>query len=75
MPRYTRVDVARLLGEYYSRKFGGHVWSYFDTSRRAYVIRGEGLPARSKRLRAMYPNGWSLLDYVTPTHARQLIGG
>lgn len=70
----NREQVARRLGEYYSQKFTretsrpAKVWSYFDESKRAYVIRGENLPSNVDPSR-----GWSLLDYVKPSKARQLI--
>jgi hypothetical protein len=67
-----RKDVEAALAAHYSKKFRGKVWCIFDTSKRAYCIRGENLPA-ARKLRKVYPNGWSLLDYINPTKARQLI--
>ena len=76
--RMTREQVAKQLGEFYSRRLtkqtgkSAKVWSYFDEQKRAYVIRGENLPAHPD-MEAQYPNGWSLLDYLTPRQARQAI--
>lgn len=76
----TRKQISEMLAKYYADKFkrdtgqeyAGKVWVYFDESKRAYCLRGEGLPAHPD-LRDMYPNGWSLLDYVKPTEARALV--
>lgn len=74
----SREQVATRLGEYYSAKFTretgrpAEVWSYFDDQKRAYCIRGEGLPAHPD-LQAQYPNGWSMIDYIKPMKARMLI--
>ena len=68
----TREQVAKALGEYYSKKFNGKVWSVWDEQKRAYSICGEGLPAHPD-LKDNYPNGWSMLDYVKPSEARKLI--
>lgn len=74
----SRQQVAEQLGEFYSRRLTNqtgkpaNVWSYFDEQKRAYVIRGENLPAHPD-IEAQYPNGWSLLDYLTPREARQVI--
>ena len=65
------VEIA--LGAYYSGKFGGKVWCYWDEDKRKYCIRGEGLPARPD-LQAQYLNGWSLLDYIAPMKALKLLG-
>lgn len=75
-----REQVATELASYYNDEYdriGGEratsrVWAYFDESKRAYCLRGEGLPAHPQ-MRAQYPNGWSLLSYVKPTEARRLI--
>lgn len=67
-----RATLAAKLAKHYSRKFKGKVWCAYDETKRAYLIRGEGLPAAPK-LRATYPNGWSLLDYIKPSKARELI--
>jgi len=72
MSTLTREYVAKWLGLYYTRKLGGKVWSSFDTSKRAYEIRGEGLPAHPD-MKAQYPNGWAMLDWVKPTEARRLV--
>ena len=63
-----RIDVEKALAEHYSAKFGGDVWCLWDDSKRAYNIRGEGLPPAPEMV-STYPNGWSLNDYVTPGKA------
>jgi hypothetical protein len=68
----TRKQVSERLGTYYSRKLNGTVWASFDHGKRAYCIRGEGLPAHPDQAHR-YPNGWSLLDHIKPTTARELI--
>jgi hypothetical protein len=70
----SREQVSRGLASHYSRKLGGDVWAYFDESKRQYAIRGEGLPPHPDLI-AMYPNGWSLLDFIKPARARQLVHG
>ena len=67
----SRKDVSERLGKFYSDKFNGHVWAEYDETKRAYCIRGEGLPAHPD-MRATYPNGWSLLDYIRPSRAREI---
>lgn len=74
MSKMTREEVETRLGVYYSARFGGKVWSLFDYQRRVYCIRGDCLPAHES-LRTQHPNGWSLLDYVTPKIARELVTG
>ena len=69
-----RAEVEERLAAHYTAKLHGKVWAIYDRSRRAYCIRGEGLPAHPD-LRAMYPNGWSLCDYIKPAKARALIQG
>lgn len=68
-----RIQTEAALAKYYSNKFNGKVWCLWDTEKRAYCIRGEGLPSHPD-LREQYPNGWSLLDYVKPTKAAKLLG-
>lgn len=68
----TRKQVAEELAKYYSKQFNGIVWCFFDTQKRAYCIQGEKLPAHPD-LQDVYPNGWSLLDYINPTTARKKI--
>lgn len=64
--------LADKLAEYYSKKFSGKVWCSWDESKRAYCIRGEGLPSHPD-LRQQYPNGWSLLDFIKPDKASQIL--
>lgn len=67
-----RFQVESALAKYYSTKFSGNVWCTFDSSKRAYLIQGDNLkphPAMAN----LYPNGWSLLDWVSPSKARGLI--
>jgi hypothetical protein len=68
----NRAQVVSALSCHYSKKFGGNVRSGFDEAKRAYYIRGESLPA-AKELQHLYPNGWSLLDFIKPTRARVLV--
>lgn len=68
----SRAEVSKALGAIYTRKMGGEVWAHYDDNKRAYAIRGEGLPAHPD-LREQYPRGWSLLDWVAPTRARQMV--
>lgn len=70
----TRAQVCEQLANYYSKKLNGKVWAHYDASKRAYCIRGEGLPA-APALRHLYPNGWSMLDYIKPAQAREKIAG
>lgn len=70
----NREQVSAAVAAHYSAKFGGKVWCSFDEDRRRYCIRGEGLPA-APDIRDRFPNGWSLLDYLTPTKARQIATG
>ena len=67
-----RHEVSESLAAYYSEKMGGKVWAFFDETKRAYCIRGERLPAHPD-LQRQCPNGWSLLDFITPTEARRKI--
>jgi hypothetical protein len=81
--RLTRSQICKALAEYYVRKFAtetgekpedyaGKIWVSFDDSKRAYCIRGESILSHPD-VWAMYPNGWSLLDYDKPAVARKLI--
>ena len=77
-----RAQIASRLAVYYREKFAREtgraveeysgVWVEFDNAKRAYCLRGEGLPAHPD-LADNHPNGWSLLDYITPAKARELI--
>lgn len=69
---HGREAIAKALGEHYSRKMNGKVWSAWDESKRAYSIQGEGLPAHPD-LKDKYPNGWSMLDYIAPSKAREIL--
>lgn len=68
---FPRPFVEEELGLHYSIKLRGKVWSLYDEDRRAYVIRGEGLPAHPD-MAAQYPRGWSMLDYVKPVDAQAI---
>lgn len=68
----TRNQVIAGLAAHYSKKLGGKVWAGWDDEKRAYYIQGEGLPPHPD-LKAQFPNGWSLLDYIKPTAARTLL--
>ena len=68
----NRQQVSKRLAKHYSERFSGNVWAHYDESRRAYCIRGESLPA-CHELADRYPNGWSLLDYIKPAKARELV--
>lgn len=69
----SRQDVEKRLAEHYTEKLKGKVWCAFDESKRAYAIRGEGLPAHPD-LKEQYPKGWSMLDYIKPTQAYKILG-
>ena len=75
-PRFNwhRFNVCVKLSAYYTEKFGGNVRCIFDSARWRYEIRGEGLTPRPD-LKDMYPNGWSLLDYITPEKAEKILEG
>ncbi len=68
----SRAQVAERLAKYYTEKMNGPVRCSFDPDKRAYCIQGEGLPSHPD-LSEQYPNGWSMLDYVKPGKARQLV--
>lgn len=68
----TRVQVASKLSEHYTAKLGGKVWCSFDLRHKGYCIRGESLPAHPD-MQHLYPNGWSMLDYIKPNKARELV--
>lgn len=69
----NRKRIEDKLAAYYSLKMNGKVWCLWDEERRAYCIRGEGLPPHPD-LKEQYPNGWSLVDYIKPNKALRLIG-
>lgn len=69
---YTRKQMIEALREYYSEKFAGKVYVDYDDAKRKYCIHGEGLPAHPD-LQSKYPNGWSLLDYIAPAKAREIV--
>src|SRR5262245_5287361 len=66
-----RDEVARRLSLYYSEQFSGHVTSCFDESKRAYAIHGSRLPSHPSCPRST----WTMVDYVAPSKARELITG
>jgi hypothetical protein len=66
-----RRDVEQALSRHYTAKMGGNVWACYDSQRRAYSIRGDNLPSHPDLI-GMYPNGWSLLDYITPAEAQRI---
>ncbi len=68
----TRMEVSKALAVHYTQKMNGEVWCYFDTSKRAYCIQANGLPSHPD-LRDLYPNGWTLLDFIQPRKARAMI--
>lgn len=63
--------IAAAVAAYYSRKLKGNVWCSYDSERKRYEIRGEGIPAHPD-LAAQYPNGVSILDYVTVAKAKNI---
>ena len=80
----TRAAVCQKLEAYYVLKFASEtgrapdeyqnkLWVSYDESKRAYCLRGENLPP-NPTLADVYPNGWGLLDYVSPKLARELTG-
>jgi hypothetical protein len=73
METMKRIQIIEKLAEHYSRKLNGKVWAAWDEQKRMYSIRGEGLPAHPD-LQSQYPNGWSMLDYISPSDARKLLG-
>lgn len=70
----TRAEVSKALARHYSRKFNGIVRSDWDSHKRAYFIQGDNLPPHPEMVKH-YPNGWNLLDYITPVIAKQIIIG
>lgn len=70
----NRAKVCAAVAKYYTEVLKGKVWCVFDTSKRKYEIRGEGLPAH-RDLAANYPNGWSMMDHLTPKDARAIAAG
>jgi hypothetical protein len=78
----NREETASGLATYYREKFAqdtgrtpaeyAGLWVSWDQSKRAYELRGEGLPAHPD-LADAHPNGWCLIDYVKPTEARRLL--
>lgn len=84
MKRTNRDAVCKALAGYYINKFAkstglpveqfsGKIWVSWDESKRAYQLRGEAIPAKPD-LQSTYPNGWSMLDWVKPSKARELVG-
>lgn len=71
--RLSRKQVAERVARFYTEKFGGAVWCRFDPAKRAYQVRGESLKPHPD-LAAKYPNGWTLLDHISPSYARLLAG-
>ncbi len=68
-----RIEVAKQLGEYYSRRHNNaKLWSFYDTSQRAYIIQGREMPA-TPEMCERYPNGWALSDCIQPSEARKFI--
>ena len=68
----SRSEVSAFLAGFYSHKLSGKVWCAYDDGKRAYCIRGEGLPACAE-LRHQYPRGWSMMDWVKPAIARHMM--
>lgn len=67
----TRAQICAAVAEHYSWKLQGKVRCDYDSRTRKYVIAGSHLPA-CPSMRAQYPHGWELLDYVSVEHARRL---
>jgi hypothetical protein len=68
----SRDQIVKALAAHYSAELKGKVWAAYDETKRQYSIRGENLPAHPD-LASLYPNGWSLLSYIKPSQARQLL--
>lgn len=67
----SRKEIERRLSLYYSERFSGEVACSYDERKRAYSIHGSGLPSHP----SCPTQTWSLLDYVKPSDARQLVKG
>lgn len=67
-----RSDIETGLAKHYSEKFKGDVRCQYDDQKRAYCIQGSNLPSHPD-LRAQYPNGWELLDFIKPSRAREIL--
>ena len=76
---HRREETCKQLAEYYANKFSKDtgipaeqfrpkIWVSWDTDKRAYCLRG----AMAYSLLA--PGGWSLLDYIKPTKANDILG-
>ncbi len=72
MSETYRQKLERRLAEYYTAKMRGPVRCNWDPDKRSYCIHGEGLPA-APDLAAMYPQGWSMVDYIKPGRANLLL--
>lgn len=69
----NREAICEAVAAHYSAKFNGKVWCLWDDDVGKYCIRGEGLPP-APELAATYPNGWSLLDHLSPSKALKIAG-
>lgn len=66
-----RTEVIAALSAHYSAKFGGKVWAGYESPHKGYYIRGDKLPAHAD-MKHLYPNGWSLLDFVPAAKAQAI---
>lgn len=68
LPKIDRDAMAKIIAKHYSAKLRGPVFCFWDTDKKAFCIRGENLPANPS-VQGQYPNGWSMLDHITPEEA------
>ena len=69
----TRQSRINKVSAHFTAKFGKKCWAGYDEQKRKYFVRGENLPA-APEVAHIYPNGWSLLDYLTAKEVDALHG-
>ena len=76
MPALTRNQIAKLLSEHYTAKFGAMTQSTYDHEKRAYEIYCTEVPTNPDLVKDLkYPTTCTILDWIKPAKAREIVKG
>jgi hypothetical protein len=66
-------EIIEKLAAHYTEKMKGTVSANWDAGTRRYCIHGNHLPA-APSAQDLYPKGWTMIDYLTPAKANEVLG-